>query len=120
MRTNLQRVLQVSKRPDWSILLGAISRSLGDDVVLNAIDCTEETAAAPPTAACVDAVPERFRIGGIGRSQQSVMQVVLRLEELRFFSHVQLVQTSPQSLHGHEGVGFQLVCDLQDNHGSKQ
>ncbi len=117
-RTNLQSVLQLSQRPDWSILLAAVSHALGDNVVLNAVDCTEDQAAAPAGTTIRDSVPLRFRISGIGRTQQAVMQFVLQLQDFNFFSRVELVQTAPQALRGSDCVGFQLVCDLQDIRGS--
>jgi Tfp pilus assembly protein PilN len=110
LKTNLESMQDVTNSPDWSILLGALSQTLGDDVVLNGVDCTKETSG--PKGASVDPLPQTFRLSGIGRSQQSVTRFVLCLERLQFFSRVQLVQTTPQSLHGGEYPGFQLICSL--------
>lgn len=119
LQTAMQSVMQVSNRPDWSVLLAAISQKLGDDVVLNTIDCTDDGPGPANVAAVSDTPPLHFRISGFGRSQKSVMELVLNLEKLRFFSRVQLVQTGTESLRGCECVGFQLLCDLQDTHGSQ-
>ena len=110
LNSNLQSMQYVSGRPDWSILLAALSQRLGDDVVLNAVDCTKDSSGKKDSL--TNAFPQTFRISGIGRSQQSVARFVLGLEALNFFSRVQLVQTAPQSLHGGEYLGFQLICSL--------
>jgi Tfp pilus assembly protein PilN len=110
LNSNLQSMQYVSGSPDWSILLAALSQRLGDDVALNAVDCTKDSSGQKDSL--TNAFPQTFRISGIGRSQQSVARFVLGLEALKFFSRVQLVQTSPQSLRGGEYLGFQLICSL--------
>ena len=113
LKTNLQSVREVTGKPDWSILLAAISQTVGDQVVLNAVECTADSAAPAKVGASTVDFPDSVRIGGLGRSQEAVTRFVLGLEGLRFFSGVHLVQTAPQSLHGSQCVGFQLVCALK-------
>jgi Tfp pilus assembly protein PilN len=108
LRTTLRSVQQVTDRPDWSILLAAISQSLGDDVVLNAVDCTQGDTAATSSAE----VPEELHITGIAQTENAVTRFVLAVENLRFFTHVRLVQTAPQVLRGRDCVGFELLCSI--------
>ena len=108
LNTNLRSILEVTDRPDWSVMLRIIAQSLGDDLVLSVVD-TNSASAATATAE-----PRRVVLTGVGRSQAAVTQFVLRMESLRLFSHVRLAQTAAQSLRGTEGVGFQLICTLPE------
>jgi hypothetical protein len=108
LKTQLQSVQEVTDRPDWSILLAAISQSLGDEVVLSAVDCTQSGNGITTNAE----MPNSFRITGIGQSQNAVTRFVLAVENLHFFARVRLVQTSPQSLSSRDCVGFELVCSV--------
>lgn len=108
LKARLQSAREISQTPDWSILLAALSNSLGDDVVLNRIDRTDDSKSTAPTAG----VPKALRLSGIGRSQESVTQFVLKLEGLNCFARVRLLQTSPQVLRGYDSIGFELECSL--------
>jgi Tfp pilus assembly protein PilN len=108
LKASLQSAKEISQTPDWSILLAALSNSLGDEVVLNRIDSTNDSKTTAPTIG----VPKVLRLSGIGRSQQSVTQFVLKLEGLNCFSRVRLLQTSPQILRGYDSIGFELECSL--------
>ncbi|MDB5326347.1 MAG: hypothetical protein JWM57_1916 [Phycisphaerales bacterium] len=108
MNTNLRSILEVTDRPDWSVLLRIVAQSLGDDLVLGAVDTSS------PNTATATTEPRRVVLSGVGRSQAAVTQFVLRIEALRLFGHVRLAQTVTQSLRGNEGVGFQLICTLPE------
>lgn len=108
LNTNLHSILEVTERPDWSVMLRIIAQSLGDDLVLNVVDTS------PANAATAAAEPKKVVLTGVGRSQAAVTQFVLRIESLRLFGHVRLAQTAAQSLRGTEGVGFQLICTLPE------
>jgi Tfp pilus assembly protein PilN len=115
LRTHLRSMREVTDRPDWSILLAAISETLGDDVVLDAVDCTDGGSGMSKSVVSNGALPEAFQIAGIGQSQNSVTRFVVAVEELQFFSQVRLVQTAPQTLRGRECVGFEIVCTVPRN-----
>ncbi len=115
LRTHLQSVREVSGRPDWTILLAALSQTLGDDVVLNAVDCTDGGSGLGKSAISDAAFPTAFKLTGMGKTQNSVTRFVVAVENLQFFGQVQLVQTAPQSLGGRECVGFGIVCTLASN-----
>jgi hypothetical protein len=104
-QTRMASVMEVSEQPDWSILLSVLSRTLGDDIVLTAVDTS-----GPDGAGGASTMPDVFTITGVGRSQPAIAQFVLRLERLGLFSRVDLVQTSPQSVFGTDGIGFKLEC----------
>ena len=104
--TQIRSIQEVTDRPDWSLLLAAVARTLGEDIVLNAIEGTAATDAP------IDGSPQRWVIGGVGLSQGAVTRFVLRIEQLGLFAHVRLAQTAPQGFGTRVGVGFQILCDL--------
>ncbi|HEX8324423.1 MAG TPA: PilN domain-containing protein [Tepidisphaeraceae bacterium] len=119
LKAMLQSVADVSSRPDWSVLLAAVSQTLGDDVVLNSLTSASDSTATTPVASAAsgEGTPRRVQIGGVGRTQQAVTQFVLRIESMGFFDRVQLLQTTPRPWQGSDGIGFQVVCTLHDATG---
>jgi hypothetical protein len=108
IKSNVQADQELSQTPDWSILFGALSDSLGDEIVLNRIETTDSSkSSVQPVGA-----PKTLRLSGVGRSQQAVTQFVLKLERMHFFEKVRLMQTAPQVLRGTDSVGFDLDCVL--------
>jgi hypothetical protein len=116
---SLRSVSDVTEHPDWSYLLAAVARALGDDVVLGAFDAVAAPAATNATTAAPapsdgDLTPRRFTLTGVARSHAAVTQFVLRVESLRLFAKVSIAQAAPKPMRGADGIGFQLVCVLPD------
>lgn len=104
----LKSAQEITDRPDWSVLLAVLAGTLGDDVVLNAVDCSTAANAGS------DALPQTCRLGGVGRTQGAVTQFAVRIEQLSLFARVRLTQTAPQTFYGGQGIGFTIVCDFPE------
>ena len=131
-QAKLDATRAVALQPDWSILLAAMARSLGDDIVL--ASCTLETQTINPTnaqtpapavaptagpnkpgdkpAAAAERVQVVVNVTGFGRTQVAVSQYVLRLEQMKLFDRVKLIKTSRESFMDGDAVSFQLECPL--------
>ena len=116
---------QFIDQPDWSLLLIAINRSLSADGMLSRCEIAPISEVRPPNTADVPSMaaaaqmPPRLvgfsvRLSGLAQSQNAVSQVVIRLEDLRLFEKVDLVQTNPQLLPADAGSGFafQVGCTI--------
>ena len=112
MQAKVRSEAAFTKVPDWSAFLAALSGSLNDQVVLSKLDCNNISLNSTPTAT--------FRIEGLSRSQGEIAQFVLKLERLRFFDKVRLLQTAPQAFHGCDAIGFELVCTIAKPTGEQR
>lgn len=135
-QARLDAARAVAHQPDWSVLLGVLAQSLGDDVVLTTCKLEadhpgDRTTLAPRTgasratgpaafagadpAAASSVVPgSRFtlELSGLGRSQASVSQFVLRLEQLGIFERVTILKTGREMFGEHESIGFRLEATI--------
>ena len=114
----------VGNQPDWSVLLGLLSRELGDDVVL--AECkvgpvTKDRSEPAKRAAGLGAAGLEAPLGemrykvvltGFGRTQSAVSQFVLRLEQVEILEQVKLAKSSRQSFGDGEAVAFRIECML--------
>ncbi len=121
----------IAKQPDWSLLLALLSKTLGDEVVLESCRLGPPTASAQPArvqrvqlpgsssstsssaavaAAARNDPPYALHLSGFARSQGAVSKFVLRLDELALFERVDLLKTSPEVLFDEGAVGFQVQC----------
>ena len=125
----------VADQPDWSTLLAALSKSIGDSVVLNRCELIpfkdEPSLASTPVqpvklapgvaapTAPIQRSPARIlvHIAGLGRSQAAVAQFVLALEGTNLFERVTLLQTNRQMFLSADAVGFELDCPLRGRLG---
>ena len=134
-QARLNAARAVAQQPDWSVLLGLLAQSLGDDIVLTACRLEAEhpsdraAASSPPPgginraadggrsgapAAPVVGPGSRFtlELAGLGRTQASVSRFVLRLEQLGLFERVTIVKTGREMFGEHESIGFRLEATL--------
>jgi Tfp pilus assembly protein PilN len=129
----------VGNQPNWSILLAALGRSIGEDVVLRGCDLTSgdeasapvqpvfgapPIAGAPPSANAPAAVPEKaaapsaggghftLKLAGFGTSQHAVSQFVLRLEQLGLFDRVRLVETRREPFLEADAIAFRVDATI--------
>jgi Tfp pilus assembly protein PilN len=113
-RRLLDAAREVRDHPDWSILLGAMSRRKGDGVALASLDIAP--ADLKPSQAAVTR-PSRYalRIAGVARDHRAATAFSLMLESTGVFSRVSLTDTATRSVDGHEVVAFGVECSLDEN-----
>lgn len=101
----------VSNQPDWSRLLGPLSTSMGDDILLS--QCELSPIKDDPAAKGA----MTLHLSGLGRSQSAVAQFMLKLEAMGLFEHVVLQQTSREKFMDGDAVRFELNCPLRGRMG---
>ena len=134
-QARLDAARAVAHQPDWSVLLGLLAQSLGDDIVLTTCRLEAEppsdraAAPSPPPgginrvasaggpgapAAPVVGPGSHFtlELTGLGRTQASVSRFVLRLEQLGLFERVTIVKTGREMFGERESIGFRLEATL--------
>lgn len=127
----LESIRGIAKQPDWSLLLAMISKSLGDEVVLDTLRVGPPNAVGPgartrkvtgnvgggPVKATGSATqnepPYTLYVSGYARSQAAVSRFVLRLDELDLFERVDLLRTSREAMFGGDATGFQVQCSFR-------
>ena len=132
-QADLDANLSITAQPDWSLLLAMVSLSLDEEVVLNAceLEVAAPLAAAPSVAAPAPAAPARggkpppaaaaprpevgpvLRVGGFGRSQGSVAQFALRLEQTGLFDRVSMMKANREPFLAGEATAFRIDCALK-------
>ena len=119
----LDSIRGIAKQPDWSLLLGLVSKTLGDEVVLDTfrlgppntggtIVRVQRTASGSPSAP-KNEPPYTLYISGYARSQAAVSRFVLRLDELDLFDRVDLLKTSREAMFDGDATGFQVQCSFR-------
>jgi hypothetical protein len=123
-RLKLDASRAVTTQPNWSILLALLAESRGDQIVLRQCKLRPVTAdvsyqAAPAlstTANPVGTKPRRdaytLTIRGIGETQPTVSQFVLRLEQMQLFDRVDIIKTQRKPFGNRQAVAFELECAL--------
>ena len=118
----------LAQNPDWSLLLAMVGKDISDDVVLERcslapVDTGADdklSAAAPAGTARTEAlgagevIYQRYLLdlSGFGRTQTSVSQFVLRLENSRLFESVRLIKTQKRQFMAGQAVSFRIECAL--------
>lgn len=104
----------LSEQPDLSLLLGLISRTADERIILSRCELTEskppEKGAEAESANIGGAV---LRLDGFGKSQTAVGAFVLRLETTGVFDHVSLLQSHNQPVLGTDAAAFRIECAMQ-------
>lgn len=137
LRTQLQQARQtwesnnaVGPQPDWSVLLSLLADLTDSEIVLRscAIAPIRNKSAAPRlitpagNSSNDPLLPPgahgfTLHAAGLGRSQTSVTQFVLRLEQTQLFDQVRLIETRREPFLDSDAIAFRLEC-LMD--GSKE
>ena len=111
----------LAQNPDWSLLLAMVARSLTDEVVLERCSLAPVDAGADksPPAEGGEVIYQRYLLdlSGFGKSQTSVSQFVLRLENSRLFESVRLIKTQKREFMDGQAVSFRLECALSGKGG---
>jgi Tfp pilus assembly protein PilN len=127
----LESIRGIAKQPDWSLLLALVSKSLGDEVVLETFRVGPPSAAGPGVrtrkvtantggnsardagTAAKNEPPYTLYVSGYARSQAAVSRFVLRLDELDLFERVDLLRTSREAMFEADATGFQVQCSFR-------
>lgn len=108
----------LSEQPDLSLLLGLVSRTADEQIVLSRCELVEsppkEAVAQVESAEIGSAV---LRLDGFGKTQAAVAAFVLQLETAGVFDRVALLQSHSQAVLGSEVAGFRIECLMQPNKG---
>lgn len=111
----------IDSQLDWSKLLILLGDQLGQEVVLNNCqlaalnkDNNDGTESFSPSAADMGLAERRYRLkmSGLGRTQSSVSQFVLRLERIGLFDSVTLVNSYRQPFLNGQAVAFSVECSI--------
>jgi hypothetical protein len=113
----------IGTQPDWSKLLLLLGNELGDEVVLSqcglvttdakATDVTGNLKAwlsSSPLQDLLAARRYRLKLAGFGRSQSSVSQFVLGLEQTGVFDSVRLITSYRQAFLNGQAIAFSIEC----------
>ena len=112
LRIQLASNRHVLSQPDWSLLLALLSKQAGDQIVLasctlNGNDAAPGTATPQPQSRGLI-----LHLSGNGKTNQSITDFVLRLENTHLFSKVTLVDTANVSFLGGDAYSFRIDCPL--------
>ena len=105
----------ISDQPDWSRLLAPLANSQGNEIVLGECDLSSVKEDAGKTKSHTGRMS--LHLVGLGRSQSAVAQFMLRLEAMRLFDHVNLVQSGREQFMQSDAVKFELNCPLRGRMG---
>jgi Tfp pilus assembly protein PilN len=120
----LQACQAISCRPNWSKLLVLLSGELGEEVVLgncqivilnkgrNVKDNLREFFSSSDPAALLAERRYKLELSGYGRTQTAVSQFVLRLERMRIFDSVRLINSYRGAFLKSEAVAFSIECSI--------
>jgi len=115
----------ISCQPDWTKLLVLVGGELKEEVVLE--DCrlvttnkSREGAANSLPQWLSSSSPSAFlaerqyklELSGFGRTQTSVSQFVLRLEQMQMFDSVELVNSRRKTFLNNEAAAFSIECRI--------
>lgn len=104
----------LSEQPDLSLLLGLISRTADERIILSRCELTESAPAekgAEAESANFDGAV--LRLDGFGKTQTDVATFVLQLETTGVFDRVSLLQSHSQPLLGSDAAAFRIECEMR-------
>ena len=115
----------ISSQPDWTKLLVLVGDELKDQIVLgvcqlatlnksgeNATNNLQESLSSAPPGVQVAERQYELELSGFGRTQTSVSQFVLRLEQMQMFDKVELVNSRRQAFLSNKAVAFSIKCSM--------
>ena len=114
----------INSQPDWTKLLVLVGHELKEEIVLaecqllatsknsgNAMNGVQNMSSSSPSAFLAER-QYTLELSGFGRTQTSVSQFVLRLEQMEMFDSVELVNSRRQSFLNTEAVVFNIECSI--------
>lgn len=114
-RTTLAATRSVGTQPDWSLLLGLLADQLGEQMILTSCKLTPvfKPVSLVGTASDSD-IPQAYQLdlSGLAQTQAAVSAYTLRIEQLKLFEKVMLIDTRTEPILDQEAVGFRVQCTL--------
>lgn len=108
----------LSEQPNLSLLLGLVSRTADERIILSRCELTEsqpaEKGAEAESANIEGAI---LRLDGFGKTQAAVAAFVLQLETTGVFDRVSLLQSHSQPVLGADAAAFRIECAMQPKKG---
>ncbi len=106
----------ISGQPDWTKLLVLVGDELREEVVLDDCQLTtlnlqEPLSSSPPSVYLAER-QYKLELSGFGRTQTSVSQFVLRLEQMQIFDKVELLNSRRQAFLNNKAVAFSIECSI--------
>lgn len=116
----------VAKAPRWSVLMGQLSGSASEELVLRRMllvplsaPAEGERAAGLQASTWQETIAQfepatgfALRLWGVGRSHEAVLAFVLSLERSALFDEVALVGTRPERFMDRDATAFEVRCSL--------
>jgi Tfp pilus assembly protein PilN len=98
----------IGNQPDWGVLLALLADTTAGEVVLRDCRITSRVVSAPETIEPMT----RVQVSGLGRTQRSVSQYLLRMEDVPLFTDVKLQDTRLEPFLDGSAVTFRLDLDI--------
>lgn len=109
----------LSEQPDLSLLLGLVSRTADERIILSRCELTESQPAEQGTEAeSANIGAAVLRLDGFGKTQTAVAAFVLQLETTGVFDRVRLLQSHSQPVLGTDAAAFRIECAMQPRKGA--
>lgn len=112
-------------QPDWTKLLVLVGGELKEEVVLqdfqlvttsknrrNATNGSEDSQSTSSPSVFMAERRYELELSGFGRTQTSVSQFVLRLEQMQMFDLVELINSRRRTFLNSEAVAFSIRCRI--------
>ncbi|MFC1635701.1 PilN domain-containing protein [Planctomycetota bacterium] len=124
-KSELEAGRVISCQPDWTKLLILVGDELKEEIVLgncqlvtgsrSSGNMTNTLQDLPSSSSPQKYLAERqykLELNGYGRTQTSVSQFVLRLEQMGMFDAVELINSRRQTFLNHEAVTFRIESSI--------
>ena len=116
----------VAKAPRWSVLMGQLSDSASEELVLRrmllvplSVSAEGQTLVGLQASTWQETIAQfepatgfTLRLWGVGRSHEAVLAFVLSLERSALFDEVTLVGTRPERFMDRDATAFEVRCSL--------
>lgn len=117
-RDTLSAIHSIGTQPDWSLLLGYLGHTMGEDVFLREFRLvmgTQSRGQAPSE----DAGEGFVYLRGYGGSSNAVSQFVLSLERTPLFDETRLLGTLREPYQSLEAFSFEIECAMASMEGGE-
>lgn len=124
-KAELEASKVISCQPDWTKLLVLIGDELKEEVVLenyqlvttsksrgDVTNSLQELLSSSPPSVFLAERQYTLELSGFGRTQTSVSQFVLRLEQMQIFDSVELVNSRRKTFLNSEAAAFSIECSI--------
>lgn len=115
----------ISREPDWARLLVLVGDELKEEIVLDNCQLAtfnknlqdtknnlQELLSSSSPSIFLAERQYKLELSGYGRTQTSVVQFALRLEQMQMFDKVELITSRRQAFLNSEAVAFTIECKI--------